>query len=475
MHIYFTILIFIYKKIVDTFLQMESVKPIVAVTPSKKLARSFAKVLHLRALIGIASVDSLKNVTISDTNPKEETINLSEENEEEFQERIATEILLAKVFACISTIKASYAEFQYFQSPFDPEGIQASDELLVSELKHLSEIKQCYLKKQFDESPEKAILEAESKELKGVIKTYEIMGKKLESQVRLKDSEIIFLKEKLDEANKNNKSIEKKLNQSGQLFLLDNVHISGLSPSHFITVLRHSIRSIRTFVKLIVDEMRSANWDIDAAVTAIEKDVIYLKEDHKCFAIESFISKEMFDAFHFPNFSLANESLPDTKKQFFEKFNELKSMKAMDFLAMKPRSTFAKFCRFKYLKLVHPKMELSFFGNMNQRNLLSSSGEFPETVFFTSFAEMVKRVYLLHCLAFSFETQVKIFQVKKGCRFSDVYMECVNDEMFQKLESDPQVEFTVLPGFRIGKTILQCQVYLSSKDHTKVKKVTKKR
>lgn len=462
---------------------MESVKPIVAVTPSKKLARSFAKVLHLRALIGIASVDSLKNVTISDTNPKEETINLSgpfnkedEENEEEFQERVATEILLAKIFASISTVKASYAEFQYFQSPFDPEGIQASDELLVSELKQLSEIKQCYLKKQFDESPEKAILEAESKELKGVIKTYEIMGKKLESQVRLKDSEIMFLKEKLDEANKNNKSIEKKLNQSGQLFQLDNVHISGLSPNHFITVLRHAIRSIRTFVKLIVDEMRSANWDIDAAVTAIEKDVIYLKEDHKCFAIESFISKEMFDAFHFPNFSLANESLvPDTKKQFFDKFNELKSMKAMDFLDMKPRSTFAKFCRFKYLKVIHPIMESSFFGNMNQRNLLST-GEFPETMFFTSFAEMAKRIYLLHCLAFSFETQqVDIFQVKKGCRFSDVYMECVNDEMFQKLESDPQVEFTVLPGFRIGKTILQCQVYLSSKDHTKVKKVTKKR
>ncbi|XP_061350085.1 protein GRAVITROPIC IN THE LIGHT 1-like [Gastrolobium bilobum] len=454
---------------------MESMKPS-AVTPSKKLARSFAKVLHLRALIGIASVDGLKNV-ISDANLKDEgnmdktTLNWSEsfntDDDEELQERVATEALLAKLFASISTVKASYAQLQYAQSPFDPDGIEAADQLLVSELKNLSELKQCYLKKQFDPSPETAILAAESKELKSVNKTYEITVKKLESQVRLKDSEIMFLREKLEEANRQNKSIEKRLNQSGALSVLDNLHISGLSPSHFITVLRHTVRSIRNFVKLIVDEMRSSDWDIDAAIDAIEQNVVYWTEDHKCFTIESFLCREMFDSFHFPNFSLPNESLPDRNKQqqwFFGRFNELKSMKAKEFLAEKPRSSFAKFCRIKYLRLVHPKMEASFFGNLSQRNLLNA-GEFPDTAFFTSFAEMAKRVWLLHCLAFSFEPQASIFQVGKGCRFSDVYMESVNDEMLlysdQTVESDPQVAFTVVPGFRIGKTVIQCQVYLS--------------
>ncbi|KAL1322288.1 uncharacterized protein [Arachis hypogaea] len=55
-------------KILVTLLYMESVNPS-AVTPSKKLARNFAKVLHLRALIGITPVDGLKNV-ISDANLK---------------------------------------------------------------------------------------------------------------------------------------------------------------------------------------------------------------------------------------------------------------------------------------------------------------------------------------------------------------------------------------------------------------------
>ncbi|CAL0310682.1 unnamed protein product [Lupinus luteus] len=459
---------------------MESVKTS-AVIPGKKLARGFAKVLRLRALIGIAQVDGLNN---ADQNLKDEgnmdktTINWTlDTNDEELQEKIATEALIAKLFASTSTVKAAYAQLQFAQSPYDSDGIQAADQVMVSELKQLSELKQCYLKKQFDPSPEIAILAAESKELQSVVKAYEITGKKLELQAQLKESEVMFLREKLEEAIRQNKLIAKKLSQSGQLSVLDNVHISGLNHSHFNTVLRHAIRSIRSFVRLIVDEMRSASWDIEAAVDAIEHDVVYWIEDHKCYAIESFVYKEMFDSFHFPNFSLPNESLPDKNKQqqwFFGRFNKLKSMKANVFLAEKPRSPFAKFCRVKYLKLVHSKMESSFFGNLSQRSILNAGG-FPDTAFFASFAEMAKRVWLLHCLAFSFEPHASMFQVEKGCRFSDVYMESVNDEMFlhsdETVESEPHVAFTVVPGFRIGKTVIQCQVYLSQ-HQTKAKMFT---
>ncbi|RZC09370.1 hypothetical protein D0Y65_015907 [Glycine soja] len=141
------------------------------------------------------------------------------------------------------------------------------------------------------------------------------------NQVRLKDSEIIFLREKLEEANRQNKAIENRLNQIGQLSVLDNLHITRLSPSHFITVLRHTVRSIINFVRLIVDDMRYAGWDVDATVDAIEHNVVYMAEDHKCFT------------------------------------------------------------------------------------------------------KMAKRVWLLHCLAFSYEPQASIFQVGKWCIFSDVYME----------------------------------------------------
>ncbi|KAJ4726478.1 IRK-interacting protein [Melia azedarach] len=459
---------------------MDSVKPS-AVTPTKsKLARTFAKVLHIRAVTGVAPVDGVQKV--QDVKPREKVKDdqaavkpkgswsqLFGKDDEQLEYRVALEAFLAKLFATISSIKASYVQLQYAQSPYDADGIQAADRLVISELKNLSELKQCYLKKQFDFSPEKTMVSAEIQELKSLLKTYEIMGRKLESQLKLKDSEIIFLKEKLEESNKQSKLLEKRMNQSGQLFVLDNLHISGLSPSHFIAVLRHTVKSIRSFTRLMIDEMKSAGWDLDAAASSIQPGVGYYRADHKCFAFESFVCREMFDAFHYPNYSPPTESLPEKKKQqqqlFFERFTELKSVKTRDFLSRKPKSSFAKFCRAKYLQVIHPKMESSFFGNLSQRNLVNS-GEFPDTPFFTSFAEMAKRVWLLHCLAFSFQPEASIFQVTKGCRFSEVYMETVADEAFLPFENsqesaDPRVAFTIVPGFRIGKTVLQCQVYLS--------------
>ncbi|KAM1474956.1 hypothetical protein ACFX2I_030907 [Malus domestica] len=462
---------------------MDSVRPS-AVTPNKRRwARTIAKVLHLQAATGIAPVDGVQKVKsqevkVQKVNYQESGVQKvksqengiqkvkSQEKVKELQERVALEAHLAKLFASVSSVKAAYAQLQNAQSPYDAEGIQAADKEVVSEMKNLSELKRCFLKKQFDPKPETTLVLAEIEEQKNDLKTYKIMGKKLESQVRLKDSEIVFLGEKLEEAKDHNKLLEKRLNQnqSGQLHVLDNLHLSALSPSHFITVLRHTVKSIRSFVRMMVDDMKSAGWDIHAAAKAIDRDMLYRKEDHKCFAFEHSVCKEMFDAFQYPNFSLPNESLPEKKKQqqqlFFVRFTELKSMKPKDYLAQNPGSAFAKFCRVKYLRLVHPKMETSFFGNLNQRNLINA-GEFPSSDFFASFAEMAKRVWLLHCLAFSFDPEAAIFQVSKGCRFSEVYMDSLDDEGFLSTASEPQVGFTVVPGFRLGKTVIQCQVYLT--------------
>jgi len=301
---------------------------------------------------------------------------------------------------------------------------------------------------------------AEIQELKSVLKTYEIMGKKLESQVRLKGSEIIFLREKLEEAINQNRLLEKRLNQSGQLSVLDNLHKSGLNPSHFMTVLRHTVKSIRIFVRLILDEMKAAEMDIDGIANAMEPCVVYWKDDHKCFAFESYVCKVMFSHFGYPNFSEPDDDDHDEKPDrelFFRQFMELKSVKPKEFLTMKPNSEFAKFCRNRYLKLITSKMESLIFGNLRERNLLNA-GEFPNTQFFASFTEMAKRIWLLHCLGFSFE-HVSIFRVDKGSRYSEVYMECLADEVF--LSSEPEVAFSTIPGFQIDRTIIQGQVYIS--------------
>lgn len=461
---------------------MDSVKPS-SMTPKKgRLARKVAKVLHRRAATGIAPVDGVHKVKsqeqFKDDNKigNKSTISLGQSfdisNDDDSQKRLAMEAFLAKLFASISSVKAAYAQLQYAQSPYDVDGIQAADQLVVSELKNLSELKRCYTKKQFDDhSTETTLLMAEVQEQKSFSKTYEIMGKKLESELRLKDSEIIYLGEKLEESNRLNRLLEKRLNQSGQLSMPVNLHRSGLSPSHFLAVVRFTVKSIRSFVKLMIDQMKAADWNLDPAADSIVQDVFYWRDDDKCFAFESFVCREMFSSFHLPNFSVPSQSLTWGKNQqqhFFRRFIELKSVKAKEYLAENPKSTFARFCMAKYLQLIHPHMEKSFFGNLSQRSLVKS-GEFPDTSFFAAFAEMAKRVWLLHCLGFSFEPEASIFQVRRGCRFSEIYMECVSEDALllseNAPEADPPVAFTVVPGFRIGKTIIQCQVYLSQIQH----------
>lgn len=452
---------------------MDSVKRS-SVTPSKsRLARTFAKVLHIRTATGVAPVDGIHKTKpeekikhdyakeVKDTQPQP-----FDEEGEKNQTKAATEAFIAKLFASVSSAKAAYAHLQFAQSPYDAGGIQFADQMVVSELKNLSELKQCYLKKYFDDSsPETTQLLAEIQEQKSLSKTYAIMGKKLDSQLKLKNSEITFLKEKLDEANRENKLLEKRLNSSGQLYVLENLPLSSLSPSHFVTALRSATKSIRNFVRVMISEMESAGWDLDAAATSIEPGVKYWTSTHKCFAFESFVCREMFDGFNYQNFNLCESLADDRKRQrvFFDRFMELRSIRPKEYIISKPRSTFGKFCRTKYLRVVHPKMESSLFGNLDQRSLVSS-GEYPETSFYDLFAEMAKRVWLVHCLAFSFKPKVSIFQVSKRSRFSEVYMESVNEEAFLASdgspETEPRVAFTVVPGFKIGGTVIQCQVYL---------------
>lgn len=420
-----------------------------AITPKKsRLARTLAKVLHKRAATGVSPDDTKKDGSkMRPDNPP--------------SDHAVKEAFIAKVFASVSSVKAAYAQMQYAQSPYDADGIQAADEIVVSELKKLSELKQCHLKNEVHEpSPETTLLASEIQEQSSLLKTYEITSKKLDSQLKLKDSEITFLREKLAEAKNENEVVMKMLQMNGNVSSLDDAQLSSLRPSHFIALLQYAMKSVRSFVRLMISEMDRAGWDLGVGAMSIQPGVSFWRPNHVCFAYESFVCREMFDGFDKPSFGQESGTLPEgdaRRAMFFERFKVLKSIRAADYLAWKPKSRFGVFCRAKYLRAIHPKMELSFFGNLNRRESVSS-GELPDSPLFLSFIEMAKRVWLLHCLALSFDQAVSIFQVSKGSRFSEVYMESLSDEAFA--ESDPRVAFVVVPGFRVGNIVVQSQVYL---------------
>ncbi|KAL8528926.1 hypothetical protein ACS0TY_006409 [Phlomoides rotata] len=246
------------------------------------------------------------------------------------------------------------------------------------------------------------------------------------------NNKVASLQQELKGIVQSNKSMEKKMNESGSFSVLDTVKFSDLNLKDFVLVLHYALRSVRNFVKHLVREMESANWDIEAVVNAIQPGVIFSNGNHKAFVFESFVCREILSGFNDPIFSI-EQILPGEKHHrrifFFEEFKRLKLANVMHFVKQNPNSLFGKFLRSKYLQFVHPKMEFSFSRNLNQRKMVNS-GEFLGTEFFKMFAEMGRRIWLLHCLAFSFNNEVRIFQVKQSAKFSEVYMESVVEDIF---------------------------------------------
>lgn len=384
----------------------------------------------------------------------------------------AVESLISKIFTNISSLKSAYIQLQAAHTPYDPDKIQAADKLVIAKLKDLSELKHFYREnnpKPVCVSPQDSRLAAEIQEQQSLLKTYEVMVKKFQSEIRNKDSEITQVQQQISEANQRRTKLEKNLKLRG----LSTNESEGsseesgfvsleLTPDLFKSAVEAASKAIHDFSKPLINMMKAAGWDLDAAADSIEPDIVYAKRAHKKYAFESHICQRMFGGFQQESFSLKVENLMATEESFFHQYLALRDIDPLDSVGQNPDSNFGKFCRTKYLVVVHPKMEASFFGNLDQRNHVMEGGH-PRTPFYLAFLKLAKSIWLLHRLAYSFDPAAKVFQVKKGSEYSEAYMKSVV-ENFIKDENDQKhkVGLMVMPGFWIDGCLIHSQVYLTS-------------
>ncbi|XP_043726162.1 protein GRAVITROPIC IN THE LIGHT 1-like [Telopea speciosissima] len=394
--------------------------------------------------------------------PLEETMDQNQE---------PVDALISKIFANISSLKLAYIRLQEAHTPYDPNKIQAADKLVIEELKNLSELKHSYREnnpKPVSVSPHDPRLAAEIQEQQNLLKTYEVMVKKFQSQLQAKDSEILQLQQQIEESNQKRVRLEKKLKLRGMPAKesQDSGDINGffsmdLNPDLFSSAVEVAYRDIHDFSKPLINMMKATGWDLDAAANSIEPTVVYAKRVHKKYAFESHICQRMFSGFQEESFLVKSDNLTVTKEGFFHQFLALKPMDPLDILSQNPDSIFGKFCCSKYLVVVHPKMEASFFGNLDQRNYVMGGGH-PRTPFYQAFLKLAKSIWLLHRLANAFDPKVRVFQVKSGSEFSEVYMESVvKNGVLDDSNQCPKVGLMVMPGFWIGGSVIQSQVYIS--------------
>eukprot|EP00249_Psilotum_nudum_P004182 c17725_g1_i1 orf=217-1500(-) len=379
--------------------------------------------------------------------------------------------LLHHTFTAVSTLKSSYIQMQHAHSPYDRERLRVADKSVVLELKKLSLLNHTYKSKNWIGIEVNRDCPNESDEKHNHCAYENVSCLKLELQ--RKNMEIQHLKDTVQKLVFTKEKLEHRIRK------LDRWNMRGsgtersrepLSPtvSLFESAVHAANEAGRAFTKLLINHMKAASWDLDAAVMSIEPGISYAKQTHKKYAFQSYVCLRMFNGFEHENFYITGSlsSILDPAKHrddCFHQFEDMQCIDPLDLLRITPDCLFGKFCHKKYLYIVHPKMEESFFGNSEHRNQILS-GSHPYSPFYRVFLQFCKSVWLLHNLAFAFHPVAKIFQVRKGADYFSACMESLVQDVVMEHETPnllPKVGFTVMPGFRLGKTTIKCQVYLN--------------
>jgi hypothetical protein len=255
------------------------------------------------------------------------------------------------------------------------------------------------------------------------------------------------------------------------------------APELFEATMRQVKEASKSFASLLLSLMRSARWDIAAAVRSIEAatatanatdtdfpatTTLVIAPHHAKYALESYVSRKLFQAFDHETFymdgSLSSLLNPDQfRRDCFTQYRDMKAMDPTELLGILPTCHFGKFCSKKYLSIVHPKMEESLFGDSEQRRQILT-GNHPRTQFYGEFLVLAKSVWLLHLLAFSLDPTPSQFEASRGAEFHPQYMESVVRFPGGRVPAGQVVGFPVSPGFKLGNgSVIKARVHLISR------------
>ncbi|RDY09237.1 Protein GRAVITROPIC IN THE LIGHT 1, partial [Mucuna pruriens] len=392
------------------------------------------------------------------------------------------EALMEEVFETVSSMKRAYVRLQEAHSPWDPERMRAADVAVVAELRKLA-----VLRERFRRSGDGGRRKGRRRggggvaSVREVVAPYEAVVEELKKEVKVKDLEVKNLREKLDSAValSSNGSADKKPGRSLSKRKLGIQAIAAVPTQELFEATMVQVREAsKSFTSLLLSLMHNAHWDITAAVRSIEaatastdkyhntsSTTSIVSAHHAKYALESYISRKIFQGFDHETFymdgSLSSLLNPDQfRRDCFTQYRDMKSMDPTELLGILPTCHFGKFCSKKYLAIVHPKMEESLFGNLEQHSQVQG-GNHPRSEFYNEFLGVAKTVWLLHLLAFSLNPAPSQFEASRGAEFHPQYMDSVVKFSGGRVPAGQIVGFPVNPGFKLGNgSVIKARVYL---------------
>ncbi|XP_057484379.1 protein GRAVITROPIC IN THE LIGHT 1-like isoform X2 [Actinidia eriantha] len=382
-------------------------------------------------------------------------------------------MLVGEVFDAVKAVKAAYVRLQEAHCPWDPDKMRVADVAAVAELRRLG-----VLRERFRRSVGRECVGGGrggrrlGATVREVVAPYEAAVEELKREVKAKDTEVENLREKLRTATNLNCGSGGKKGRSRKVSCSQASHVAAVpAPEIFQATMTTVIEASKSFTALLLSLMRSAHWDIAAAVRSIESATnndptsAAGGSQHAKYALESYVSRKVFQGFDHETFymdgSLSSLLHPDQfRHDCFAHYRDMKAMDPIELLGILPTCQFGKFCSKKYLAIVHPKMEESLFGDLDQRRQVLA-GNHPRSQFYSEFSRLAKAVWLLHLLAFALDPPPSHFEASRGAEFHPQYMESVVRFSGGRGGAGQVVGFAMSPGFKLGNgSVIKARVYL---------------
>ncbi|KMZ76437.1 hypothetical protein ZOSMA_101G00210 [Zostera marina] len=374
--------------------------------------------------------------------------------------------LVSSIFTTISSFHAAYLQLQSFQEPFNLDGIQSADRTAVSHLRRLSDLKGAYTKSNSNVPLLLSESESQVQENQSILRMLETVFNRLQSDIDDKEARVEVLKRDLKEMEKYNSTLDTRLKDIPPSTNRDSLF---LQLSVFEAVLKESWKEARRFTKLLIHHMKRSGWELDLVANSLYPNVNFQKKGHCCYALQSHVCLTLFDGFRCDRLKEEPEGTRnDEHEDYLSQLVDHLTIDAVKLLVEMPDCNFATFCKNKYRKTIHPEIESSLFGELRWWDPVLRSWN-PSNPLYESFVAMCSSTWMLQKLTSAWNSgsssndraAIKIFQVSRGAEFSTVHMENV---IPQSRSRSRTVGFSVLPGFQIGGTSVQCKVYLNYGD-----------
>ena len=300
------------------------------------------------------------------------------------------------------------------------------------------------------------------------------------TQLWKKEQEIQELKLKLKQSQENTELLSNQISKYEQQHAQE-IHRSGsylddskaATPALLVSALNGVKDASNNFAKVFKAQVDSSPSTLQADIKQhLSENVGQVSRiGHIKFQYQAFVCQHLFEGFDHRNFGLfeSTPGLPVTTVEHCFRQYQMHDFKKSDtverLFQRDPEidNFLHEYCFRKFSLIFNRQLEERLFDGKLEHNDSIDKYEHPcYSRFYRSYCKLAVSIWLVHRLAFSFNQPAKLFRPLLGTPFNTSNMQSVVplDSASDEEEVQLRVGFCVIPGMKVGESIVPSEVYV---------------